>query len=318
MAEMSYLSVIERYHEYQQAIQELLASIVTGITDASLCTDENALPDAIRSISEHYPFVDHLYMLDKEGNQISYVLNNKGKPAKTGTAIGTDRSQRPYFQLIKSKKKTSVCEPYFSSLGDKLCISAITPCKSQKVDAYLVADIDLREIIEFLMGDTLRGRFNPLFKVVYTVISVGLFAVVCVLLFSAFRELLTLFSGNYVEKDFYLKPFSVIVFLTLAMAVFDLGKTTLEEEVLMHKDIFRHSSTRRTITRFISAVLIAVSIEALLMMFKSALGDGKYLQDAVWMMFSAIGLLVGLGVYVYLGARAESMLKTVSPKKRRP
>jgi len=103
----------------------------------------------------------------------------------------------------------------------------------------------------------------------------------------------------------------VIIFLTLALAVFDLGKTTIEEEVLMHKDIFRHSSTRRTITRFIAAILIAVSIEALLLMFKSALGDGHNIMAAVWMMFSAVGLLVGLGIYVYLGARAESQLKSM-------
>jgi len=78
--------------------------------------------------------------------------------------------------------------------------------------------------------------------------------------------------------------------------------------VLMHKDIFRHSSTRRTITRFIAAILIAVSIEALLLMFKSAIGDGHQLYEAVLMMLSAVGLLVGLGVYVYLGARAEATL----------
>jgi len=78
----------------------------------------------------------------------------------------------------------------------------------------------------------------------------------------------------------------------------------------MHKDIFRHSSTRRTITRFIAAILIAVSIESLLTMFKAAMGDSHDAAiHAVWMMFAAVGLLVGLGIYVYLGARAEDILK---------
>lgn len=92
--------------------------------------------------------------------------------------------------------------------------------------------------------------------------------------------------------------------------MFDLGKTILEEEVLMHKDIFRQSSTRRTLTRFIAAILIAVSIEALLMMFKSALGEADPMLEAVWMMLTAIGLLVGLGIYVYLGAQAEVALRS--------
>ena len=76
----------------------------------------------------------------------------------------------------------------------------------------------------------------------------------------------------------------------------------------MHKDIFRHSSTRRTITRFIGAILIAVSIESLLLMFKSVLGSPEHLTNAVAMMAAAVGLLVGLGIYVYLGAKAEAIL----------
>ncbi len=59
-----------------------------------------------------------------------------------------------------------------------------------------------------------------------------------------------------------------------------MGKTILEEEVLLHKDIFRHSAIRRTITRFIAAILIAVSIEGLLL-FKGSLGQSELLWPAV-------------------------------------
>ncbi len=308
---MSYISVIERYHEYDDAIGELLASIVTGVSDKNLCAKDSALVDAIVSITEHYPFVDHIYMLDDSGKQISPIINKHGKSVSKSHQIGTDRSQRPYFKKAKKQENdVTVSKPYFSNIGRNLCISAVARCgEVEKV--YMVVDIDLREIIEFLMGDTLRGRFNPVFKSVYGLIAIGLFSIVGVLLFSAFSEIIKMFTNMHSGDDLYLKPFSVIIFLTLALAIFDLGKTTIEEEVLMHKDIFRHSSTRRTITRFIAAILIAVSIEALLLMFKSALGDGKSVQAAVWMMFSAIGLLVGLGVYVYLGARAEAHLKNM-------
>ena len=77
---------------------------------------------------------------------------------------------------------------------------------------------------------------------------------------------------------------------------------------MIHKDIFRHSSTRRTITRFISTILIAISIEALLTMFKASLGEKQYIEPAILMMLAVVGLLVGLGIYVYLGAKAELLL----------
>ncbi len=311
MSEMSYISVIERYHEYRDAIHGLLASIVTGVGDQRLCTKDGALAEAIVSIAEHYPFIDHIYLLDNSGKQISPIINKDGKAVSTSLQIGTDRSQRPYFKkAIKHEHDVTVSKPYFSNISRNLCISAVAQCgETEKV--YMVVDIDLREIIEFLMGDTLRGRFNPLFKIIYSLIAIGLFSIVGILLFSAYSEIIGMFTNFNAGDDVYLKPFSVIIFLTLALAIFDLGKTIFEEEVLMHKDIFRHSSTRRTITRFIAAILIAVSIEALLLMFKSALGDGENIQAAVWMMFSAIGLLVGLGIYVYLGARAESYLKNM-------
>jgi len=46
----------------------------------------------------------------------------------------------------------------------------------------------------------------------------------------------------------------------------------------------------------------------LLTMFKASLGEKQYLQPAIMMMLAVVGLLVGLGIYVYLGAKAEKLL----------
>jgi len=42
-----------------------------------------------------------------------------------------------------------------------------------------------------------------------------------------------------------------------------------------------------------------------LLLFKSVLGDGSYLAHPLLMMLASTDLLVGLGAYVYLGARAK-------------
>ena len=139
-------------------------------------------------------------------------------------------------------------------------------------------------------------------------------ALVFYLLYKVFAGMVDLVLSEDTQSD-PLKPFTIIIFVTLALAIFDLGKTILEEEILMHKDIFRHSSTRRTITRFISTILIAVSIEALLTMFKAALGQTEYVIPAVLMMFAVVGLLIALAIYVYLGAKAEDVLTQVQRLK---
>lgn len=310
MADMSYISVIERYHEYRSAIHDLLASILSGVLEEKLFSELKFQQKTIDYLDNTYPFVNTLYTLNSEGKQTSNNIVPAGSDLPKHKGMDKDRSQRPYYLMARESDSIIVTKPYLSAISQNLCVSAAIKRVDKNGDTcgYIVVDIDLPETIEFLMGDTHRRRFEPVFKAVYTVISVGLFAVVGILLYSAFTELLSLFSEDAVIEDYYLKPFGVIIFLTLALAIFDLGKTTLEEEVLMHKDIFRHSSTRRTITRFIAAILIAISIESLLLMFKGALGDGEHLVEAVWMMFAAIGLMIGLGLYVYLGAKAEAIL----------
>ena len=307
---MNYLNAIERHHEYKGAIHELMASIVTGIFDHRSIKSEENLKDSMKWLQSHYPFVDLVYTLDAKGvqttNNVTYRHHNENN---TRSGLGVDRSRRPYYKKALEEDNVVVTEPYLSTSSHNLCISSAIRCLADdgSIKAILVVDIDLADAIEFLMGDGKRKKFHPFFVTIYSSIVIGLFFVVGILMYSAGLEIISLLQGENV--DLHLKPFSIIIFLTLALAVFDLGKTILEEEVLMKKDILRHSSTRRTITRFIAAILIAVSIESLLLMFKSVLGSEEHLADAVAMMGTAIGLLVGLGIYVYLGAKAEAILK---------
>lgn len=311
MGTVSFLSTLERYHEHREAIRDLLASIIQGVASAALVTNAEARHKVIRCLSERYPFVELLYALNPDGIQVGENLGRGRCANLLGEGLGVDRSQRPYYrQAVVSGETAIVTDPYLSSASRDLCLSAAMPCRDRegRVVGYVVLDAGLAALIEFIMGDRARRRFQPFFRGVYSLIVIGLLLVVGVLLFTAFAELASLLGSEAGTTDRHLLPFGVIIFLTLALAVFDLGKTVLEEEVLLHKDIFRHSSTRRTITRFIAAILIAVSIEALLLMFKSALSDTDLMLEAVWMMFAAVGLLIGLGIYVYLGARAESIL----------
>lgn len=303
MGDLSYLSIIERYHEHRGAIRELLASVAVGVSDVPLLADEEALGRAFGTLRNLYPFVERLYALDAQGWRTNVGANGSDRRAERG-----DCSQRPFYLQVQEAGGVVVTEPYMSGTSRGLCLSAgVGVYVDGVLQGYIVLDVGLGRVVEFLMGDTLRRRFQGGFRLVYSLIVMGLMAVVGVLLFSSGQEFYALFQGG-LGADLHLRPFGIIIFLTLGLAVFDLAKTILEEEVLMHKDVYRHSATRRTITRFMSAILIAVSIEALLLLFKAALGEGGEFVSAVWMLLAAVALLAGLGVYVYLGARAEAIL----------
>jgi hypothetical protein len=314
MTEMSYLSVIERYHEYRAPIRELLGSIITGIADGELIGDQNHQRQTMASLCQRYPFVKILYVLDAQGMQISEFSTTPGGEvsAEHDVGLGRDRRHRPYFKQIHNRQSLIVTEPYLSSADSSLCLSTAMPVQcSEEVRCYLVLDADLERLVSFLMGDTQRRRFEPIFKALYAVLGLSLLGVVALLMFNALSDLVEALIHPIQTETDKLRPFSIIIVITLAMAIFDLAKTTLEEEVLMHKDVFRHSATRRTTTRFLASIIIAVSIEGLLLMFKSAMGATDHLFEAAFVMFSAALLTIALGVYVYLGARAEAQLVSV-------
>jgi len=304
MARMSYISSVERYYEYEQVIHSLLQSILMSIEDG---IDKQR---DTRYLAKHYPFLELQYCLNEAGLQQGDNVCFKRAYLKKYIQSGDhqDLSERPYF--LQAKENNAVCftDPYISIATNHLCISAIKEmAKPLNNQHYLVVDVCLTQLIEFVMGDSARANMTPYFKAGYGVIVVCLFSLVLYLLACVFSDIYLLLKNTSTSSD-PLEPFSIIIYITLALAVFDLGKTILEEEILMHKDIFRHSSTRRTITRFISTVLIAISIEALLTMFKAALGQSEYLMPAIAMMLAVVGLLIALAIYVYLGAKAEDIL----------
>ncbi|WP_278405363.1 general glycosylation pathway protein [Pseudoalteromonas ruthenica] len=299
---ISYLSVIERYQEHYSVITPLLDALIQSLQAHPQWQNQPHL--AFAKLCQHYHFAELCYLLDSNAVQLSANIDNKGN---TLHGQGCSRASRPYF-TAQQQGQFTLSEPYISLATGNLCVSVMAPCQQGSDNkGYVVVDIHLAQLVEYVMGDRSRSRFSGVFKAGYSVIVMSLFTLVLVLMYTVSMEIWHLLLSLNGDSD-PLQPFGIIIFITLALSVFDLGKTILEEEILMHKDIFRHSSTRRTITRFISTILIAISIEALLTMFKASLGQIEYTTAALLMMLSVMGLLIGLGVYVYLGAKAELLL----------
>jgi hypothetical protein len=196
-----------------------------------------------------------------------------------------------------------VTKPYLSSATHQLSVSAVLHLVDDDGNdlGYLVLNFNLQRLIAYLNGDGRRTRFHPWFQGIYGLIGGMLVLVSALLLYSAGEAMLKVFdAGNNIATG----AFGIVIMITLGMSIFDLGKTILEEEVLVTKDIHHHDATRRTISRLMAAIIIAVSIESLLLMFKSLLdggdGGGTQLISAVWMLLAAVAMLVGLGVYLRL------------------
>ncbi len=301
MTPRNYLFMLRKYEEYQPQIDRLLDSIVTALLPLKLESDEVQLHKTVERLHQSYPFVELLYCLDENGMQITVSAPAPGidDSKRTEPGIQSDRSNRTYYTTaVKSEKVSTVTAPYLSNATHQLAISAVQRyLTAENKIGYLVINFNLEKLITFLNGDELRRRVHPFFQAVYAVIGVMLVIVSGLLLFYSGKSMFDILQEHIRATT---SIFEVVILVTLGLAIFDLGKTILEEEVLLHKDIHHQGSTRRTISRFMSAIVIAVSIESLLLMFKSLLGDATHLNSAVLMLIAAVALLVGLGIYLKL------------------
>ncbi len=191
MSTANYISLLERYHENQTSIHDIMASILTGIAEEKLMQNKETRVNAIKVLGKRFPFIDMLFVLNNEGVQTGDNITTHRDQPGIYSGDGISRRQRPYFRLAEGSdcNDVIVTDPYLSTVNRNLCISAIMKWNCGGEAGYLVVDADLITIVEFLMGDAQRKKFQPFFKYVYTVIVVGLFCVVISLLYSAFHEL---------------------------------------------------------------------------------------------------------------------------------
>ncbi|WP_409524524.1 hypothetical protein [Nitrincola sp. MINF-07-Sa-05] len=320
MSTSNQIHLLQRYQQHEQTIHLLMESMMTSLNIRELIFDRSAQLQTVEHLSRAYPFVELMYSLDSKGVQRmdSAYAPNVSERKRRSLGQGSDRSSRPYVVAARDSINTvAVTRPYLSSATHQLSVSTALHLVDDDGEdqGYLVLNFNLQRLISYLSGDARRSRVHPWFQSIYGLIGGMLVLVSIMLLYSAGASMYHLFEtrGNIATG-----AFGIVIIITLGMSIFDLGKTILEEEVLVDKDIHHYDTTRRTISRFMAAIIIAVSIEALLLMFKALLNDGASsiagteLIDAVWMLMAAVAMLAGLGVYLYLSREPDSVRESAS------
>lgn len=98
---------------------------------------------------------------------------------------------------------------------------------------------------------------------------------------------------------------NAIALLTIAVAALELGQTIVEEEVQRDSQMSSPSRVRRFMSRFLVVLVVALSIEALVAVFKFSRDDPTMLPYAASVGIMAAALLAAWGVFVKLNVSAE-------------
>jgi hypothetical protein len=98
-----------------------------------------------------------------------------------------------------------------------------------------------------------------------------------------------------------------IAVLTVALASLELGQTILEEEVQRDAQMSAPTRVRRFLSRFMIVLVVALSIETLVLTFRLSHETPQYLPYVASIGFAAAALLVAWGVFVRLNRSAEEL-----------
>ena len=251
--------------------------------------------EGLKRVEHDVDIIDALYILDPVGLQL---IDNISRKVEFRKGKGHNRATRAYYYRALRDKRTIMTDPYPSILTGELCISSAMPIYNDagKLKFIAVIDVSLKNILKIIYPSKLDEVASKVSKVTYFAFSFGLLLISILLFVKGIMHLTA--NGVYVHLIDLKELFESTILLTLSLAIFDLVKAIFEEEVLGRYKKEHGQQLHRTMTRFMGSIVIAIAIEALMLVFKSTLIDPSKLIYAVYLLGGVTLLLFGLAFYI--------------------
>jgi len=139
-------------------------------------------------------------------------------------------------------------------------------------------------------------------SMMFVVCSIALLAFAVVQLWSGVTPL----NGLSVTQrvNLVLEGLSLLV---VSVAALELGQTLLEEEVQRRAQMSAPTRVRRFLSRFMVVLVVSLSIETLVAVFRFGHEAPEFLPYAAAVGVAAAALLVGWGLFIWLNRSAEEL-----------
>jgi hypothetical protein len=137
---------------------------------------------------------------------------------------------------------------------------------------------------------------------------VALMLLSAALIVYAGMQLVAVFSSS--EANVGRTLLDSVGYTVIAIAVFEVAKYIFEEEVMNPTELGHTGEARRSMTKFLSTIAIAIFLEALVAVFQASKeADLSGMLYPTLLLLAGVALVVGLGVYQRLSVSAERDIK---------
>lgn len=237
----------------------------------------------------YFNALETIYAVDKNYLQISPIFNRN---SSNGEFINNKIKQTLKDNIDLKDKEHFISSPYISNKTNKYVITLV-----KKVGDRLIAlDFDLFKLLNELNHTDIKSKFFiRSVQIVYGIIGTSLTMFALILVFYAIYD----FGHNlYTESsNLFHSIFKSTIALTLGLAIFDLAKNLLEHEVIFKEHSNETHGGNRLLIKFMISIIIALAIEALMMVFKIAINDYKDILYAVYLLLAIGFLLITMSQY---------------------
>lgn len=243
---------------------------------------------------KNLPCLSDLYVIDSHGVQITptWRRNSHDESMK-----GMDKG---YFinRIRFDEHENYVSNPYICANSGQPKVSVARRFPDGKI---VVFDLDLVSVMtkmHLIDSDRLISKLSVW---VYGFLGGGLVLLALFLGMYGLIGFVKALGGFGDETLQYV--FKSIIGITLAIAIYDLAKTILEKEVFFRSLTLEEGNEYATLTKFLTSIIIALSIESLMVVFKVAINDITNMHFALYLI-SGVGILIfSMAVLTYVSRK---------------
>ena len=276
--------IIKVYKQNRVAIENYLLS---ALHNKSM---KNFEESRIRECFQLFSALDLVYKVSADYRQLTpFYYRRRVDPSSKGL----DREYM-FSKIQFMQSGVYISQAYISSHNGEPSLSVV-----KRIDNgdYVVLDFSLLKLLEELRFIENNRLFNHMSKGMYSLMGFGL---VLFALFLTGYALYTFFASfeDTATMDMH-ATFRSIIAMTLGLAIFDLSRTILEQEVFYKSYAVEAGEENRLLIRFLTSIIIALSIESLMVVFKIALVDFKEMSNAIYLIGGVSAMIIALGLFSF-------------------
>lgn len=276
---------METYRNNTENIESFLIETINNVGSFSQREDSNFV-----KLFEVFPSLELVYICDTIN--IKQISENIYRKKTTRTQIGNSRKYL-LNKVIFNESNIAISQPYISSATGDTCITVV----KKEEDKYYFLDFTVTTLLKRLGLIEIHKEFNLMSKGFYFITAV---VMIILALFTVGYALFSFINSLFFEVDISIDSiFKPVIALTLGLAIFDLAKTILEQEVVFKSYSKNSKAEYRVLIKFSITIIIALLIEALMVVFKIAIADYSQMIHAVYLIGGVALLIISLGLFIY-------------------